>query len=135
MLSIAYAPILMIQQTRAVLRAAQGRADPWAPQARHARAYPLRTLIEFHWLETVLGLMLLAGLLAGLISLWLSPIVASLCFAVPLSALSGLPLNRLGAGLRMDSPHTLREPGIVARARTERARLEAAIAHPLPPAE
>ncbi len=124
LLSIAYAPILMIQQTRAVLRAIFTRSEPWAPQRRDARGYPLRTLLGFHWVETVLGLVLLAGLIAGLVSLWLVPIVFSLVLAVPLSALSGVNIaRRAPQGFRLDSPHTLREPGIVTRARAERAAL------------
>ena len=127
-LSILYAPILMVQQTRAVLRAAFGRADGWSPQQRDARAYPLRTLISFHWLETVFGLMLVAGLVAGLISLWLLPIVFSLVLAVPLSALSAVQLGRAPAGLRMDSPNSLREPAILTKAKRERAVIRSAIA-------
>jgi len=120
-LSIAYAPILMIQQTKAVLRAICTRSEPWSPQRRDARGYPLRLLIRFHWVETAVGLLLLSGLAAGLVSLWLVPIIFSLVMAVPLSALSGLNiLRRTPEGLRMDSPHTLREPGIVTRARAER---------------
>lgn len=120
-LSIAYAPILMIQQTRAVLRALTSRTEPWAPQRRDARGYPLAMLFKFHWVETLLGLLLVAGLIAGLISLWLVPIAFSLVLAVPLSALSAVNIaGRAPEGLRMDSPHTIREPGIVTRARIER---------------
>ncbi|MBW4709625.1 glucans biosynthesis glucosyltransferase MdoH [Roseobacter sp. YSTF-M11] len=123
-LSIAYAPVLMIQQTRAVLRAMFGKSDAWAAQSRHANAYPLTTLIRFHWVETVLGLLLLVGLAAGLVSFWLIPIAASLSLAVPLSALSAWPLPRsLPGGLRMQSPNTLREPAIVGRARNARSRM------------
>jgi len=97
------------------------RAEPWAPQQRDTKGYPLRTLIGFHWVETLLGLMLLSGLIAGLISLWLVPIVFSLVMAVPLSALSGVNVaRRAPEGLRMDSPHTIREPAIVLRAREAR---------------
>jgi len=121
-LSIAYAPILMIQQTKAVLRAIFTRSEPWSPQRRETQSYPLRTLVSFHWVETVLGLLLLSGLVAGLISLWLVPIVFSLVMAIPLSALSGLNISaRVPQGLRMDSPHTLREPQIVTRAKMARA--------------
>lgn len=124
-LSIAYAPILMIQQTKAVLRAIFTRSEPWAPQSRSAAHYPLGTLIRFHWVETLVGVLLLSGLLAGLVSLWLLPIMVSLLMAVPLSALSAVNImRRTPERLRMDSPHTLREPGIVARARAERADFE-----------
>ena len=61
-LSILYAPILMIQQCRAVLRACLTTTEPWAPQRRGSESYPLSTLLRFHWLETVLGLVLGAGL-------------------------------------------------------------------------
>ena len=126
LLSILYAPILMIQQCRAVLRAALTTSEPWSPQRRNADSYPLGTLIRFHWLETVLGVALAAGLFMGLISLWLLPIVVSLTLAIPLSALSSFNLARHApAGLRMDSPNTLREPAIVTRARLERGRMRA----------
>ncbi len=133
-LSIAYAPIMMIQQTKAVVRAALTRSEPWSPQRRDARGYPLRTLLAFHWIETVLGMMLVAGLAAGLISLWLIPIAFSLVMAVPLSALSGANFSRR-AGLRMDSPNTLREPGIVTRAKKERALFKGLLEGPKVPAE
>lgn len=135
-LSIAYAPILMIQQTKAVLRAILTRSEPWSPQMRDTTHYPLRTLIAFHWVETVLGLVLLTGLTMGLISLWLVPIVFSLVLSVPLSALSGLNVSRRAPeGLRMDSPHTLREPGIFTRAKVARAGIKAALDADKMPAE
>ncbi|WP_299283654.1 glucans biosynthesis glucosyltransferase MdoH [uncultured Tateyamaria sp.] len=132
-LSIAYAPIMMIQQTRAVLRAIFGRGAGWQPQQRGGRAYPLRTLLAFHWVETVVGLLLLAGLIAGLVSWWLVPIMASLVLAVPLSALSA----RSVAGLpwRLDNPLTLREPTIVGNARAARADMRARIEAANLPAE
>ena len=123
-LSIAYSPILMIQQSKAVVRALTTRSDAWAPQARDLRHHSWGTLVKFHWIEMVLGLLLLSGLVAGLISLWLAPIVASLVLAVPLSALSGVRISRdAPATFRLDSPYTLREPAIVRRAMQERARL------------
>ncbi len=125
-LSIAYAPILMIQQCRAVLRALLTREALWAPQNRVSRGYGLGTLLRFHWIETTVGVLLLAGLGAGLVSWWLTPIIVSLVLAVPLSALSGVNLLRHAPpALRIDSPHTLREPAIVTRARLERDRMKA----------
>lgn len=124
-LSILYAPILMIQQTRAVFLAMRGQGGGWAPQRRDAQAYPLRTLFAFHWMETLLGALLVVGLSAGLISLWLLPIVFSLVMAVPLSALSSVHLGqRTPAPLRMESPNSLREPAILIRAKRERDALQ-----------
>ncbi|MEH6646093.1 glucans biosynthesis glucosyltransferase MdoH [Sulfitobacter sp.] len=135
-LSIAYAPIMMIQQTKAVVRAYTTGSEAWAPQARDARQHSWGTLMKFHWLEMVLGLLLLSGLMAGLISLWLVPIIASLVLAVPLSALSGVQIsNRAPATFRLDSPYTLREPAIVRHAMRERARLALALASPKAPVE
>jgi membrane glycosyltransferase len=127
-LSIAYAPIMMIQQTKAVLRALTTSSEAWAPQSRDVRRHGWGTLIKFHRVEMVLGLVLFSGLMAGLVSLWLVPIVASLVLAVPLSALSGVRISpRAPATLRLDSPYTLREPTIVRRAMEERARVTAAL--------
>jgi membrane glycosyltransferase len=130
-LSVAYAPVMMIQQTRAVLRSLFGRGEGWVPQQRQATAYPLWVMVKFHWVETVIGLLLLAGLGAGLVSVWLMPIMASLVLAVPLSALSAVNLKTgAPAALRLDNPLTLREPTIVARARTARAALRSRIEAP-----
>ncbi len=135
-LSIAYAPIMMIQQSKAVLRALTTKQDAWAPQARDARQHSWGTLIKFHWVEMVLGTVLLSGLIAGLISVWLVPIIASLVMAVPLSALSGVQISkRAPATFRLDSPYTLREPAIVKRAMRERERLETALTLIKHPAE
>lgn len=123
-LSVAYAPILMVQQCRAVLRSALGKPINWGAQNRHATHYRLRDLLWFHWIETTLGLVLTSGLLSGLVSLWLVPIAASLLFAVPLSAMSAVPVEKLlPASLRMNSPLTLREPSIVSAARSQRAAM------------
>ncbi len=127
-LSIAYAPIMMIQQTKAVVRALTSQSEAWAPQSRTARQHSWATLVKFHWVEMALGIILLSGLLAGLVSLWLVPIMMSLLLAVPLSALSGMQVSeRTRATFRLDSPYTLREPAIVQRAMRERARLEVAL--------
>ncbi len=132
-LSIAYAPITMIQQTKAVLRATFTRSEPWAPQQRDAQRYGFVTLLKFHWMETVLGAMLLVGLLAGLVSLWLVPIAASLVLAVPLSALSAVNVAQSAPkGLALNSPYTLREPAILTQALAARARIKAQIVRDIP---
>ncbi|MGD1883776.1 MAG: glucans biosynthesis glucosyltransferase MdoH [Paracoccaceae bacterium] len=135
-LSVIYAPILMIQQTRAVLRGLFSRGDGWVPQSRNARAHSLWTLIGFHWVETVLGILLLTGLIAGLISPWLLPIMISLLLTLPLSALSAIPLGpRAPMLFRLDNPLTLHEPAIVSRARKTRAAFRADLEHISIPAE
>lgn len=126
-LSVAYAPIMMIQQTKAVIGGVVGRGG-WAPQSRAAQAYPMATLIKFHWIETSIGALLFLGLGMGLVSWWLIPIAASLAFSVPLSGLSAYPLARIRPpSLRLDNPLTLREPSIVGNARAARAEMRARI--------
>ena len=125
-LSIAYAPIMMIQQTRAVLHATFTRSEPWAPQQRDARHYPLWSLLKFHWAETALGLILVTGLGTGLVSLWLLPIALRLVLAVPLSAVSSVNIAAIAPkSLALNSPFTLREPAIFLRAKTARETFKA----------
>jgi membrane glycosyltransferase len=130
-LSIAYAPIMMIQQTRAVLRSICARSTGWQPQRRGASNYPLRTILAFHWVETLVGALLLVGLVSGLVSWWLLPIMTSLVLAVPLSVLSARSVPGRGASpLRLDNPLTLREPTIVTNARAARDEMRARIETP-----
>lgn len=123
LLAVLYAPILMVQQMIAVFRTAFGLQRGWSPQARAGGSYGLRTLFSCHALETISGLALWGGILAGMISLWLMPIALSLVLAVPLSALSGL---RAGTSLRgwMATPVVYSEPRITKAARLYRQRLK-----------
>ena len=121
-LSILYAPILMVQQMIAVFRTVLGVQKGWSPQARDGGTYGLRTLILCHALETISGAMLSVGILAGLVSVWLAPIAISLTFAVPLSALSGMSSASLRRMLGM--PEDYREPSITQAARIHRAELK-----------
>ena len=81
-------------------------------------------------------MILSVGLVSGLVSLWLIPIAASLLCAVPLSALSALPVTgRLPRAFTMQSPVTLNEPDIVRAARDRRVGLRALLERPVLPAE
>lgn len=123
LLSVIYAPILMVQQMIAVFRTLLGLQRGWSPQARDGGRYGLGTLLTCHALETVSGLALMAGILAGLVSPWLLPIAFSLLCAVPLSALSGYSLSgwaRTWLGTRED----YREPLITQAARHYRTELK-----------
>lgn len=123
-LSILYAPILMVQQTKAVMRSLLGLKVDWAPQARAGGNYSLWSLIKFHWLESIAGVGLVAGMTSGIVSLWLLPIAASLALAVPLSAVSGLRLTRFAATARaLGTPEVYAAPAIIRAARAHRAEL------------
>ncbi|SDZ41007.1 membrane glycosyltransferase [Jannaschia faecimaris] len=122
MVSIAYAPILMVQQTMAVVSALTGRSIDWAPQSRDGAERSWGTLLRFHAFETALGTLLLVGMVTGYVSLWLFPIMGSLILAVPFSRLSGV--NVLGA---MATPQEMRAPLVAKRADLWRAELKASI--------
>lgn len=119
LLSILYAPILMVQQMIAVLRTLAGLQKGWTPQVRTGGRYGLRTLAACHVLETVSGIALFVGIIAGLVSLWLLPIAISLAFAIPLSALSGVTIRGL-----LDTREAVQEPKITQAARFYRAELK-----------
>ncbi|MFO6463414.1 glucans biosynthesis glucosyltransferase MdoH [Jannaschia sp. KMU-145] len=122
-ISVAYAPILMVQQTMAVVAALTGRRIDWTPQDRSGGRHGWATLTRFHAVETVLGALLLAGMATGYVSLWLLPIMASLVLAVPLSHLSGRPF----AGW-LATPQEVRAPLVATRARHWRSELRDALA-------
>ncbi|WP_342078796.1 glucans biosynthesis glucosyltransferase MdoH [Yoonia sp. SS1-5] len=120
-LSIAYAPVLMVQQTKAVTAKIIGVKEHWSPQNRQGGHYSLGVMIKFHAIETVLGIGALLGMSQGLVTLWLLPIALSLAFAVPLSALSGVDLSkRRWASRHMGTPEVINAPPIIRRAMAER---------------
>lgn len=121
-LSIAYAPILMVRQTLAVSLALSGCKLDWAPQSRTGAPQPWRALLRFHWIETALGSALLLGMATGYVSFWLIPIMASLVLAVPLSRLSGMPLPGT-----MATPQEVRAPLVAKRAAAWRAELKSLV--------
>ncbi len=122
LLSILYAPILMVQQMIAVFRTAFGIQRGWSPQARDGGSYGLGTLVLCHALETISGIALSVGILSGLVSVWLAPIAISLALAIPLSALSGVSASaaRKMVGMRED----FSEPAITRSARRYRNELK-----------
>lgn len=125
-LSVAYAPIMMVQQTIAVIRTWLGLQRGWAPQARAGGRHGPGALMLNHALETVSGGALMTGILAGLVSPWLLPIAGSLALAVPLSALSGMPLGRSAARL-MATREVWGEPQVAQAARHYRKELKRAL--------
>lgn len=131
LLSILYAPIMMVQQTIAVLRTAIGYRETWTPQQRRGGQYSLGVMIKFHMIETLMGGLMIAGMWQGLVTLWLLPIAISLVGAVPLSALSGVKLRGKGwANRQMGTPEHLNAPRIIRVAMAERARFAAVLAAP-----
>ncbi|WP_297777141.1 glucans biosynthesis glucosyltransferase MdoH [uncultured Roseovarius sp.] len=121
LLSILFAPIMMVQQVVAVLRTVIGIRPTWSPQARKGGDYSARTVLKFHSLEAVSGALLTFGMAAGVVSLWLLPIAISLIGAVPLSMMSGLRMDqRRGLSTVMATPEMVDTPPILQLARNHR---------------
>ncbi|MBL4749440.1 MAG: glucans biosynthesis glucosyltransferase MdoH [Amylibacter sp.] len=126
--SFAYAPVLMIQQTIAVLRSLVGIHENWEPQMRRGGKYTISTLIKFHIVEQVFGFALVFGMMAGIVSLWLLPIAISLSGAVFLSAISGVNLVGKSWGRRqLGTPDEVRVPRVIALSSRYRAEMREAL--------
>ncbi|WP_245191037.1 glucans biosynthesis glucosyltransferase MdoH [Jannaschia formosa] len=127
LVSIAYAPIMMVQQTLAVISALAGRPLDWTPQQRSGGRYGWPVLLRFHAVETGLGLALALGMWTGFVSFWLLPVMLSLLCAAPLSRLSARPSPGTLA-----TPQELRAPLVVTRAHRWRAELHEALTRAIP---
>ena len=125
-LAVLYAPILMVQQTSAVVRAMFASGAGWAPARRSRVAYSWPVLLRFHWLEVFIGCVLSVLMMTGGLSLWLLPVATSLTLAPVFSWLSGTRVAGLPfAPLRLESPVSLKSPRVADAARAERARIAA----------
>lgn len=122
-LSVAYAPILMVQQTRAVLISILGLSGGWRPYRSSERGPSLGELLVFHAAETVIGFALTAGILLGYVTLWLLPIGLSLAMAVPLSRASGFSLAHMPK--LMATPEDLDPPEVLKAMRAARTTFAA----------
>jgi len=114
LLSAAVAPVLMVQQTLAVVKTLAGQEQGWNAQRRSAARDDFGDLLRIHSVETILGLGLLYGIVAGAITLWLIPVVTGLVLAAPLSSLlaqrPGVLFDRFGL---LVAPEQLTTPPIV----------------------
>ena len=122
--SVLYAPILMVQQTIAVARTYLGFKEKWVPQTRTGGQYSLFTHVKFHAVETLVGAALVFGMYEGIITLWLAPIAVSLAGAVVLSMLSGVKLTDYKwAARQMGTSEVFNAPQIIRSAKLERQKL------------
>lgn len=90
-LSALYAPVLMLMQSRSVAEVILGKDSGWTSQRRSEGQGSWAEAWRMHWGHTVAGLLLgaLFTLLAPQLLPWLSPVLAGMLMAVPLSRLSG----------------------------------------------
>lgn len=107
-LSVLYAPIMMLVQTQHVVSIITGRDSGWGPQRRHAAMTGWREAWSVHWPHVVIGSTfgVIAYLLSPTLLAWLSPTLAGLLLAIPLSKISG----SAGAGRVLGGLALLRTP-------------------------
>ncbi|MGB7269664.1 MAG: glucans biosynthesis glucosyltransferase MdoH [Albidovulum sp.] len=132
LVSVIYAPILMVQQVLSVATAMISARDIWAPQRRDGGQPGLAALARFHAVETGLGALTLIGIAMGAVTLWLLPVAISLSASVLLSWLSGWNVaGHKNAGLRLDTPESRKPPQILQSASSARARFASILTQPV----
>jgi membrane glycosyltransferase len=118
--SAAIAPIMMSIQTGSVFQIVSGRDTGWNPQRRDDGSISLKGIARRHRSHTVMGVLALAaaGLLSPSLVLWMSPTIAGLLLAIPISWASG----QLGIGVALRKiglltiPEERAVPSIIGRA-------------------
>ncbi len=91
LISALYAPIMMLIQTQHVFDILTGADSDWVTQRRQAEVLSWRDAWHFHWKHSFVGIVIavVAYLLSPTLLAWLSPAVAGLMLAIPLSRASG----------------------------------------------
>lgn len=111
--SILLSPILMVTQTVAVFQVLLGRDSGWKPQSREG-GMSLAQSLRFHWRHMVIGFVLafLCWEASPQVVAWMSPVIAGLVLAVPLSWYTSRPAGGIARKL-LSTPHGRTPPAIV----------------------
>lgn len=118
-LSVLYAPVMMLMQSRYVGEILTGRDAGWSTQRRGEDSGGWVEAWRFHWGHTLAGILLtllFAYLAPGLLP-WLSPVLAGMLLSIPLSRYSGSTgLGRwlMGLGI-LCTPEEVQVPEVVGR--------------------
>ncbi|HLW92103.1 MAG TPA: glucans biosynthesis glucosyltransferase MdoH [Roseiarcus sp.] len=119
-LTALFAPIMMLIQSGSVMQIIFGRDTGWHPQRRDDGSIPFKSIARRHRTHMALGLLtLFAGfLISPSLVAWMSPTIAGLILAIPLSWASGqlwigVALRRIGL---LSTPEETSPPPIVQRA-------------------
>ena len=119
-MSALLAPIMMLVQTGHVMNILFGFDTGWNPQRRDDGSIPFKAIVRKHRSHMALGaISLVAGLLISTsLVAWMSPTIAGLIFAIPISWASGqlaigLALRRIGL---LTTPEERNVPQIAVRA-------------------
>jgi membrane glycosyltransferase len=131
--SILLSPILMVTQTVAVFQVLIGRDSGWRPQSRDRHGMSFVDALRFHYRHMLVGALLALACweASAQIVAWMSPVIAGLLLAAPLSWLTARPASPLLRSL-LSTPDCRCPPAIVES--TNRARGEWALAASVPDA-
>jgi membrane glycosyltransferase len=118
-LSALLAPIMMLIQSGSVVQILSGRDTGWNPQRRDDGSIPFKSIVRRHRAHALLGLVTLfaAWLISPSLVVWMSPTIAGLLLAIPLSWASGqlwigVALRKVGL---LTTPEETAPPPIVLR--------------------
>jgi len=118
-LSALYAPIMMLVQTQHIIEIFTGRDSGWTAQRRHAHMTSWSEAWNFHWPHLVMGFVIggIAFLISPTLLAWLTPTLAGLFLAVPLSKISGsVKLGRFLSWFRvLRTPEEKHVPPVIRR--------------------
>jgi membrane glycosyltransferase len=113
------APIMMLIQSGSVIQILSGRDTGWNPQRRDDGSIPFKSIVRRHRAHMALGVLTLFAsmLISPSLVAWMSPTIAGLILAIPLSWASGqlwigVALRRLGL---LTTPEETAQPAIVQR--------------------
>lgn len=97
--SMLLAPIMMLFHTDFIVRILSGRAVGWPAQAREDRGVPWATAVRRHFWHSLIGLTAatILGLYAPSYLPWVSPVIAGLLLAAPLTVFSSRRTTGLAA--------------------------------------
>jgi membrane glycosyltransferase len=114
------APIMMVIQTGSVLQIVFGRDTGWTPQRRDDGSIPFSDIVRRHRWHMALGFLTLvvALIISTSLAAWMSPTIAGLILAIPLSWASGklalgMAMRRMGL---LVTPEEGDRPRVAARA-------------------
>jgi membrane glycosyltransferase len=135
-ISAAVAPIMMVNQTMAIVSTLTGVDAGWRSQVRERSGGSIAELSGHYVVHLVVGAALFLAALAHdpMLAAWTSPVALSLVFAAPISAaLSRAPRTRSWLWRVMSTPEEAEPPSVVRAAR--RAALRFGGVRPPPTAE
>jgi membrane glycosyltransferase len=119
-IAVLVAPIMMVNQTMAIVSTLTGIDAGWRPQVRQRNAVVLGNLAGHYVVHFIAGALLMIAALAcdPMLAVWTAPVALSLILAAPISLmLSQAPHSRSWLWRVMSTPEEVEPPSVVRAAR------------------